>query len=95
MPPLTLQAGKFFMAFCQMLIFFFKIHIFKKSFRNIIRVPNSFDQIRPQILSGLIWVQPVYKDYQPTALAGEELIVHVIDKHKENRLECKYTVKPA
>ena len=29
-------------------------------------------QIRPDILSGLIWVQTVCKDYQPTALAGKE-----------------------
>ena len=30
-------------------------------------------QIRPDVLSGLIWVQPVYKSYQQTPLGDEKL----------------------
>ena len=29
--------------------------------------------IRPNILSGLIWIRTVFKDYQQTTLAGNEL----------------------
>ena len=53
--------------------FFFKINFSKKSLRNTIRVSNSLDPdqaerfVGPDILSGLIWVQTVCKDYQQTS----------------------------
>ena len=40
----SLPPTKFFPAFCRLLIFFFKIHFFRKnSFRNTIRVSNTLD----------------------------------------------------
>ena len=45
--------------------FFF---LLKNSFRNTIRVSNSWIQIRPDILSSLIWIQTVCKGYQQTTL---------------------------
>ena len=54
--------------------FFFSKSIFlKDSFRNTIIVSNSLIQIRPDILSGLIWVQTVCKGYEQTTLVGKEL----------------------
>ena len=36
-------------------------------------MPNSLIQIRPDILSGLVWVQTVCKSYQQTTLGDKEL----------------------
>ena len=47
--------------------FFFQKYFFKKlnSFRNIVRVSTSLGpDLRPNILSGLIWVQTVCKGCQ-------------------------------
>ena len=61
--------------------FFPKSTVSKNSFRNTIRVSNSLDLdqarhfVRPDILSGLIWVQTVCKVYQPMTLVGIELIL--------------------
>ena len=50
---------------------FFKINFFSKnSFRNTIRVSNILDPGQARILSGLIWIQTVCKDYQQTPLGG-------------------------
>ena len=61
------------MLFCRLMIFFSS-----KVFENFFQIPsvsNSLDpQIRPNISSGLIWVQTVCKSYQQTALVGEELL---------------------
>ena len=46
----------------------------EKTFRNTIRVSNSLAQIKPDVLSGLIWFQNVCKDYQQMTLGGKELI---------------------
>ena len=35
-------------------------------------------QIRLNVLSGLIWVQTVYIDYQQTTLVGKELIKMIV-----------------
>ena len=43
-------------------------------------------QIRPDILSGLIWVQTVFKGYQQTTLVSKELILNsVTDNWKRTR----------
>ena len=44
--------------------FFQKDFFMKDSFTNTIRVSNSLDQIKPDKMSGLIWVQTVCKGYQ-------------------------------
>ena len=43
---------------------FFKINLFKKSFQVHYQCQAVWVQIRPDVLSGLIWVQTVCKDYQ-------------------------------
>ena len=59
---------------------FFQNHFFQKILSGIpSECRTVWIQIRPDILSGLIWVQTVYKDYQQTELAWKELIVHFID----------------
>ena len=71
----TLHARKFFMIFCCLQIFS-KTNGFKMW--NTIKALNSLDPgqawhfVRPDILSGLIWVQTVCKSYQPKTLAGKE-----------------------
>ena len=42
-------------------------------------------QVRPDILSGLIWVQTVSKDYQQGTLAGKVLICFLCDNFLTNR----------
>ena len=59
---------------------FFSKSLFKKILSGIpSECQTVWIQIRPDILSGLIWVQTVYDGYQQTALAWKELIVHFID----------------
>ena len=57
---------------------FFQNQLFRKF---ISEIPNEchkdWIQIRPDILSGLIWVQTVCKSYQQTALEGKELKHHL------------------
>ena len=62
------------MLFCRLLDFFFKINIFD-FFSGIPSVCETFwIQIRPDNLSGLIWVQTVCKGYHQTAIVGKELM---------------------
>ena len=68
---LTLSPWVVFHAFCHLLNFF-KFNIFERFFQDAFGVSNSFDQkvwnqIRPDILSGLIWFQTFCKSFQQTA----------------------------
>ena len=60
---------------------FFKINFFKK---NLSEIPLEWQtvwiQIRPDILSGLIWVQTVCKGDQQTALVGKGFIISSLPK---------------
>ena len=61
------------MLFCGLPIFF-KVNILERILLGIQSIcQNSFDPIRPDILSGLIWVQTACKGYQQTALVGKVL----------------------
>ena len=55
----------------------FKTTFFQKNpsgnYRSTIRVSTVWTQIVPDILSGLIWVQTVYKGYQQTCADPEVL----------------------
>ena len=53
---------------------FLKTNILEKLFQEYHQCQTVRIQIRPDILSGLIWIQTVCKGYQQTALVGEELI---------------------
>ena len=56
------------------LLNFFKVNVFKKNLSEILsECQTVWIQIRPDILSGLIWVQTICTVYQQTALTGEEL----------------------
>ena len=61
------------MIFCHVLIFF-KINVFKKNFRNTIKVSISLDPDQLNVLWSLIWVQMVCKGYQEKTLAAKELL---------------------
>ena len=61
------------MLFCRLLIYF-KIKFFKKFFQEYHQSVKQLIQIRPDILSGLIWIQTVCKGYQQMTLVGKELI---------------------
>ena len=64
---------KFWYAFCRLLIFF-KINFFEKFFQEYNQsVKTVWIQIRLDILSGLIWIQTVYKGYQKMTLVDKEL----------------------
>ena len=68
-----LPPGEIFHAFLSVAEFF-QNHFFQKILSGI---PSEYEtdliRIRPDILSGLIWVQPVCKGYQQTTLVGNEL----------------------
>ena len=54
--------------------FFFQIiKLYEKMCRILVSRKAAWIQIRPQILSGLIWDQTFYKAYQQAAPAGKEL----------------------
>ena len=56
------------------LLIFFQNKLFRKIFSGIpSECQTNWIQIRPDILSGLIWVQSVCKGYQQTTLGGKEL----------------------
>ena len=61
------------MLFRRLLIFFSKLIILKNTFRNTVGLSEcqtDWIQIRPEKMSGLIWVQTVYKGYQQTTIGG-------------------------
>ena len=61
--------------FCCGLLIFFKIIFFKNCFGNIpSECQTIWIQIRPNILSVLIWVQTVCKGYQQTTQVGKGLV---------------------
>ena len=58
------------------LIFFFQNQLFQKILSGIpSESQTDWIQIRPDILSGLIWVQSVCKGYEQTKLVGKQPIV--------------------
>ena len=72
---LSSLAVNFFMFFfsCRLLIYF-QIQLFRKILSGIpSECQTDWIQIRPHILSGLIWVQSVCKGYEQAKLVGNEL----------------------
>ena len=70
-----LPPQKFFHAFLLSAVFFFQNKLFRKILSGIpSECQTVWIQIRPNILSGLIWVQTVCKDYQQMTQRGKELI---------------------
>ena len=68
-----------FTCFCCCLLTFFKINFFKKFFLEHYQIVKQFwIQIRTDILSVLIWVQAVCKDYQQiTSIAASKERVNI------------------
>ena len=68
----SLPTGKFCMLFCH-LLFFFKINF---SGKILFGIPSECQtiwiQVKPDNLSGLIWVQTVCKGYQQMTLIGKD-----------------------
>ena len=64
----TLPPGKFFMRF-SLSADFFQNKLFPKILSGI---PSDWTQIRPDVSSGLIWVQSVCKSFQQMTLGGKE-----------------------
>ena len=56
--------------FCCLLIFF-KINFFEKFFQEYDQNQTVWILIRPDVLSGRIWVQPVCKGYQQMIKIGQ------------------------
>ena len=68
----SLSPGKFFMVFCRLLIF--QNQLFRKILSGIpSECQTDWIKIRPDIMSGLIWVQPICNGYEQTTLVGKEL----------------------
>ena len=70
------------------LLSFFNINFFEKIlFRSTIRVSNSWIQIRPDIMSALIWIQTVckvsaeYMSRKKMNLFGLLIILSIKDQH--------------
>ena len=69
-----LPAGNFSPLFCCPLIFF-KINFFEKFFQEYHQsVKKVWIQIRPEVMSGLIWVQTVCKSYQLMTVKGDWML---------------------
>ena len=67
-----LHAG-YFNAFCR-LLFIFQNHLFRKLFQEYLHSVKTVQiQIRPDISSGLFWIQTVCNGYQQTTLVNKEL----------------------
>ena len=68
----SLHSGYFFSCFSSSADFFLN-QIFRK---NISGLPSECQtvwiQIRPDVMSGLIWFQTVFKGYQQTTLVAKE-----------------------
>ena len=78
----------FCMLFCSLVIFFKINFFFEKILSGIpLECQTVWIQIRPDILSGLVWVQTVCKGYQQMILVGIELTSH-------NYLKNETTVEP-
>ena len=60
-----------FKLFCHLSIFF-KIKIFRKLFQKYHQSQSVWIQIRPDILSGLIWFQALCTGLKQTTLTGKE-----------------------
>ena len=56
------------------LLIFFKINFFEKISEIPSECQTDWIQIRPDVLSGLIWVQAVCQSYQQTTLGDKELM---------------------
>ena len=55
---------------------FFQNQLFQQIISGILSEGQThWIQIRPDILSGLIWVQPVCKGYEQTTLVGKQLML--------------------
>ena len=69
---------------------FFQNKLFRK---NISGIPSECQtdwiQIKPDILSGLIWVQTVCKGYQQTTLVGKEFTIRQSTKTADISLPLK------
>ena len=66
-----LSPGTHLHAFCRLLIFFFKINFFEKNIPGISpECQTVWIQVRPDILSGLIWAATVCNGNQQTTLVG-------------------------
>ena len=70
-----------YMLFCRLLIFLKNQYIWKFLSGIPSECQTVWIQIRSDILSGLIWVQTVCKDYQQTTLAGKELWLIMTSTH--------------
>ena len=69
----SLPPGKLF-TFCCHLLIFFQNQLFQKILSGIpSECQTDWIQIRPDILSGLMWVQSVCKGHQQKTLGGNEL----------------------
>ena len=54
--------------------FFFKIALFRRILSGLpYGCQTDWIQIRPDVLSDLIWIKTVYKSYQQTTLGGKKL----------------------
>ena len=63
-------------AFLSSAIFFFQNQLFRKILSGIpSECQRVWIQIRPNILSGLVWIQTVCKGYQQTTPVDKELII--------------------
>ena len=69
----SLHAGKFFKIFVRLLIFF-EINFFEKFLQELpLECQTVWIQNRPDVLSGLIWVQTVCEGNQQPKLVGKDL----------------------
>ena len=71
--------------------FFSKSTLSKHSFRNTIRVSTVWIQIRPDKMSGLIWVQTVCNGYKQRTLGGIVFFkeIRLFQRTNENLLSNK------
>ena len=81
----SLHAG-YFSCFFYCLLIYFKINFFEKFFQEFHSCQTGWIQIRPDIFSGLIWIQTSSKGYQQKTLVGREL-----RKYRCKMIQLSYT----
>ena len=90
----SLHAEYFYILFCHMLFFFLKIDFFLKKNPEITsECYTVWNQIRPNIMLGLIWIQIICKGYRQMKLAGTAYGATEISLSLENMNGTSVTIR--
>ena len=88
--------GKFAFLFVVCRFFFFQNQLFQKILSGIpLECRAVWIQIRPDILSGLIWIQTVCKDYLQTTLVDKEFMLQHGKEDAQSECNARWLIGDA